>query len=66
MVGAAATGMMKGHFATAAMWLIAHPWVWSPGTAALAATTFFIMFNGKKVHPLMAGPSSRIGHTLDA
>ena len=49
---------MSGHFASAAVWLFAHPWVWQPGTALLAAVVFFIMLNGKKISPLF--PSAMV------
>ena len=52
MLGAQCVGNMSGHFATAAAWLYAHPAVWHPGTAALAACTFAIMLNGNKIHKM--------------
>jgi SulP family sulfate permease len=51
-VGAKAVGPMSGHFATAAFWLVSHPLVWHPGTAALAALCFAVMLNGNKIHKM--------------
>ena len=52
MLGAKATGLMSGHFATAAAWLVAHPMAWHPGTVAMAAATFAVALNGSKIHKL--------------
>lgn len=52
MVGAKCVGAMSGHFGTAAAWLAAHPAVWHPGSAALAACTFVIMLNGGKIQKM--------------
>ena len=52
MVGARAVGPMAGNFATAAAWLAAHPMVWHPGSAALAALCFVVMLNGSKIHKM--------------
>ena len=52
MVGAAASGPLAGHFATAAGWLAAHPMIWHPGNFALAAATIVIMLNGGKIHKM--------------
>jgi len=43
------------HFLLAALWLLARPLLWQPGTVCMAAVTAAFLLGGRKIHPLFPG-----------